>query len=154
MTISSDGSCLYVIYIDGSVYIKRIGHQSFVLSGFTSNTAYTISVTATNLSGTSVASSASTSLTPTKFTSFAPTAYSDVSGVYNGVYGGYKIYTFTGSSTYTIPYDCSNSQQLYVFVVGGGGAGGVDQGGGGGAGGYYQTIKTGSFASRVAETVT
>ena len=140
MTVSTDNNCLYVVYTDGSIHLRRTNHLSFVFSGLTADTAYTFSVVATNSSGTSAASNTSSSLTPTKFTSFAPASYSDVSGVSTD--GAYRIYTFTGSSTYTIPYTCSNPQQMYILVVGGGGSGGVSQGGGGGGGGFYQTIKT------------
>lgn len=45
---------------------------------------------------------------------------------------GYRIHTFYGSGTFSLPVDID----VEYLIIGGGGAGGTDMGGGGGAGGY------------------
>jgi hypothetical protein len=96
------------------------------ISSLTGGTSYTFTVTATNANGTSTASSASNSTTP--FTA---------SGGSTTTSGGYRIHTFTSSSSFTLT---GNSATCDYLVIAGGGGGGRNGGGGGGAGGFRCTV--------------
>jgi hypothetical protein len=53
--------------------------------------------------------------------------------------GGYRIHTFTSSSSFVVPSGLTLSDVEYLVIAGGGG-GGADDGGGGGAGGYRCSV--------------
>jgi hypothetical protein len=61
---------------------------------------------------------------------------------------GYRIHTFTSSSSFVVPSGLSLSDVEYL-VIGGGGAGGDHHGGGGGAGGYRCSVP-GEYSGRTS----
>jgi hypothetical protein len=97
--------------------VTASGNSPIAFSALTAGTSYTISMTATNDNGTSLASN---SIAQTPFTA---------SGGATATSGGYRIHTFTGSSNFVLT---GNTVSCEYLVVAGGGGGGA---GGGGAGG-------------------
>ena len=111
--------------------LSQAGSGTITVNGLTNGTAYTFTVTATNSAGTSVASVASNSVTPT-FPACAPTTNPSPPS-------GFTVLTFTNTTTcnWSVPEGVTQIQYL-VVAGGGGGAGGQASehgGGGGGAGG-------------------
>ena len=107
---SSPGNITSTVYTAGS--------GTITVSGLTTNTTYTFTVTATNTAGTSVASSASNQVTPTSTT--IPIEYLIVAGGGGGVYasggggGGGIAYNIAGNFVPATPY---------TITVGAGGVG-------------------------------
>jgi hypothetical protein len=125
------------------------------VSGLTTNTTYTFTVTATNSGGTSVASSASNSV----FTNIPPVVTFNgalkTTNTYNGG-SNYTAYIFTTSGSLSIS-GLSSSLLINVIAVGGGGSGGFNNLGthdigGGGGGGFISNTYT--LASGANETIT
>ena len=100
------------------------GASPITVSGLTNGTAYTFTVTATNANGTSIASSASNSITPV-----VPTPV--VTGGTLYTVGGYNYRIFNASGTLGIT---AATLPASILVVGAGGGGGRYEGGGGGGG--------------------
>ena len=104
------------------------GTSPITVSGLTTGTSYTFTVTASNSTGSSAASSASASIAPV----LPPLA---VSGGTLTTTGGYNYRAFTSSGTLSVQY--RNLTGADVLVLAGGAGSGFK--GGGGAGGllYY-----------------
>ena len=78
------------------------GASPITVSGLTAGTAYTFTVTATNAQGTSAASSASNSVTPTSFNSIATITTSGLSSyTFSSIPQGYSSLQLRSSSYYT-----------------------------------------------------
>jgi hypothetical protein len=100
------------------------GASPITVSGLTNGTAYTFTVRATNANGTSIASSASNSVTPVSVTPVVTGGTLSSDATYY-----YRTFTTSGTLGITVnPVTCD------VLTIGGGGSGGADGGGGGGAG--------------------
>ena len=131
--------------------LNQAGSGTITVSGLTTDTAYTFTVTATNSVGTSAASAASNSVTPSN------PAYIAATGGSVSTDGDFKVHTFNSSGTLTIT-DGGNPDGNDVFtslIVAGGGAGGFQIGGGGGGGGYREisSIPTGGNTGGITVTV-
>ena len=131
--------------------LAQAGSGTITISGLTTDTAYTFTVTATNAVGTSASSSASNSVTPSS------PAYIVATGGSVSTDGDFKVHTFNSSGTLTIT-DGGNPDGNDVFtslIVAGGGAGGFQIGGGGGGGGYREisSIPTGGNTGGITVTV-
>ena len=87
---------------DGSVVGSTVSASPATISGLTNNTAYTLTVTAKNTFGISVASAASNSVTPTQATD--------------------SVYTTPGTYSFVIPSGL-NPATISAVAVGGGGSG-------------------------------
>lgn len=122
------------------------------VSGLTAGTSYTFTINATNLSGKSVESAASNSITAVaesnNVIAIASVTNWNSAGDLNGKSTGstgtnYNVYSFNKTNTtYTVNYTCNASVSVKLFCIGGGGQGGQYTGGGGGAGGVIQTTVT------------
>jgi hypothetical protein len=110
--------------------VTASGTSPIEFSGLTGGTSYTISMTATNANGTSIASN---SVVQTPFTA---------SGGLITTYSNFRVHSFTGTSNFTLTGNSISADYLVVAGGGSGGSSGDQTGGaGGGAGGY----RTGTF---------
>ncbi len=104
---------LYTVTSSPDAIVATGSSSPIVVSGITNGTSYTLSITASNTAGTSVA--ATTGPIDTTYT-FTTTSF-----------------TTTGATTWTAPAYVTTVEYL-VVAGGGGGGGGYDTGGGGGGG--------------------
>lgn len=114
--------------------LNQAGSGTITVSGLTSGTSYTFTVTATNAVGTSPASAASNSITMPDFV--AATGGTETTD------GDFKVHTFTSSGTFTVSNvgnPAGSSDVEYLVIAGGGSGGKSDRGGGGGGAGGYRT---------------
>ena len=112
--------------------VTASGNSPIAFNGLTGGTAYTVSMTATNENGTSIASN---SVVQTPFTTTGGSITTS---------GSYRIHTFNGTANFVLT---GNTVSCDYLIIAGGGAGGGWYGGGGGAGGYLTGATTVSPAS-------
>ena len=129
----------YSITSSPATTTQTTSSTNYTFTGLTNNTAYTFTAVAINANGSSAASAASNSVTP------SPTVTVTGGTLYTS--GAYKYRKFTSSGVLTISAGTLNSFE--VLVVAGGGGGGGNIGAGGGAGGFryydYGTLGNGSY---------
>ena len=124
----------------GSGTISEDGStRTILVTGLSTGTSYTFTVTATNAIGTSASSAASNSITTP-----SPSFISATGGTV-ATSGDYKIHTFTGDGCFVVsttgyPVGPQGGPAIvdYLVVAGGGGGGGASFGGGGGGGGFRE----------------
>ena len=124
----------------GSGTISEDGStRTILVTGLSTGTSYTFTVTATNAIGTSAASAASNSITTP-----SPSFLSATGGTV-ATSGDFKIHTFTGDGCFVVstagnPVGPQGGPSIvdYLVVAGGGGGGGSSFGGGGGGGGFRE----------------
>jgi hypothetical protein len=118
------------------------GASPIEFTGLTGGTSYTISMTATNDNGTSIASV----VVQTPFTASGGSSIITT--------GGYRIHTFNASSNFVLTGNSAPCE--YLIVAGGGGGGGGTPGqwyGAGGAGGTVKSVSSTVNAGTYAVTV-
>jgi len=133
----------YSYSTDGTNYTSLSPAQTsspLTIGGLTNNQAITLRIKAINANGSSVASSASNSVTPVT---------SKATGGTVSFANNTFTHTFTGNGTF-IP---SSNFSANVLMVGGGGGGG-NNGGGGGGGGFVRLLQSQSLTSGTSYAIT
>jgi len=133
----------YSYSTDGTNYTSLSPAQTsspLTIGGLTNNQAITIRIKAINANGSSIASSASNSVTPV-----APKATGGTITFENNAF----LHTFTGNATFTP----SSNFSADILMVGAGGGGG-NGGGGGGGGGFVRLLSSQSLTSGTGYGIT